>query len=383
MNGGTLYPRVIALSALLLGITSVAVSATAIFGAIAAGALFILRRRRLTLLTVLGMLPVLLVPAPYQSFGYWTLLLMMTAAGLVTLHTMPAFLSVPRWAWSLCILAGTASICVALLASGLAAEFAVIVGCICAAWIGAGLARHLAMVDGRILAWGDDGLTSVTRDLLLGRVTSGMLHDLAQPLNVIAMANGNMGYIIEHLEIEEGNKVQLLERIARVSTHTEGAAAVLRLFRWFGRDGNQEEAQLHVRSALERAVAATRSNIRHPGIAVEMRGNALDHLVPDHHGRLEMIAVAALLSAFGAYIGEDGEKRRGTVVLDAALSSSHVVVKVLCIDETGGEVAGQGLDHATLWLVEQLAHDVGGDFRCQPHGGRPSQFRIRLARSDI
>lgn len=381
-DSGTLYPRVIALSALMLGFTAAAAPVTAIFGTISAGALLVLRRRRLALLTALAMLPALLVLREARvSVGYWMLFMFMAGAGLISLRSAPAFLSVPRWVWSLCILSGTASICTALLASGLPASLAVIVGCVCAGWIGAGLARHLAMVDGRILAWGDDGLTGVTRDLLLGRVTSGMLHDLSQPLNVIAMANGNLGYIIEHLDIDAESKVQLQERIARISNHTEGAAYILRLFRWFGREENQEEAKLHVRSALERAVATTKSNVRHPGITVEMQGNALDYLVPDHHGRLEMIAVAALLSSFGAYIDADGTKRKGTVVLDASLSSAHVVVKVLCKDEAGGEVAGQGFDHATLWLVEQLAHDVGGDFRCQPRGAKPSQFRIRLART--
>ncbi|MDE8650523.1 hypothetical protein [Novosphingobium album (ex Liu et al. 2023)] len=388
-GGLALNALALALCALLLGLAAIRVEGAAVIGATAAGALFALRQRLILFLIAAAMLiPLAVLPEARLSIGYWSQMALMVGAALLSPRFAPALLHVPQWAWALVAMLGTASFCLSLAGpAGVGMAAATVFGSLCAACLGAGLARHLAMADARLLAWGEDGLAAVTRDLLLGRITSGMLHDLAQPLNVIAMANGNLGYIVEHLDIDDEARRQLVERIARISTHTEGAAYILGLFRWFGREGNQDESRLSVRSALERAVAATRSNVRHHGVAIELKGDGLDYLVPRRHGALEMMAVAALLSAFGAFIRPEGQKLKGTVLLHAALSPAHVVIRFHCTDEAGAVLAGKKLDHATLWLVEQVAREADGDFRCArtaPRGAaQPARFVIRLARDDI
>ncbi|HUD27955.1 MAG TPA: hypothetical protein VMQ93_03725 [Novosphingobium sp.] len=355
-----------------------------VLSATAAGGLFVLHRTTLALCIAACLaIGFFVLPGATQSFAYWSDFVLVSAAAVFPRRLAPALLQASRWSWLLAMLIGSAALSLHFVASGPLAGVMQVIASICAAFIGAGITRHLAVVDARLLAWGDGGLAQVTRDLLLGRITSGMLHDLAQPLNVISMANANMDYIIAHLDIDDENRQQLQERVKRVATHTEGAAAILSLFRWFGRDGADGDGALTVRSALERAVAATKSNVRHHGVSVQLRGNGLDHLVPGQHGALEMMAVAALLSAFGSFLGKDGGKLRGDVLLQASVTPAHIVITVECTDNTGRPLPSRRIDEATLWLVEQVAQEASSDFRCVVRDRQPVRFIIRLGRDDI
>ena len=310
----------------------------------------------------------------------WLTLALALFASLAPRKWASAMMNGPRWTWHLATLTATFSICAVVLYPTWIATALAMASCF---YIGGIVTRTIARNDARLLSWGDEGLVAVTRDLLLGRVTSGMLHDLAQPLNVISMANGNMGYIAEHLAIDEEERRQLLDRVERISQHTQSAANILSLFRWFGRDGNDVSAQLTVRSALERAIAATRSNVRHHDVAVELKGEGLEYLLPSRHGYLEMIAVAILLCAFGSFIAPDGTKKKGKVFLQAALSPAHVVITLRCTDTDGHAVQGRAMDHATAWLVDQVAYEASGDLRPILREGVAERFVIRLGRDDI
>ncbi|WP_395397129.1 hypothetical protein WBP07_31140 [Novosphingobium sp. BL-8A] len=383
-DGTRLFPGVIAVGAVVFGLTALKAPEAAMPAAASIGALFVLNKRiKLALAAAILAAALLWNQGAYPAIPCWFILGLTIAAIVTPRRLVPALFHPPRWTWVLMLALTIACHAAAFLVpEGKAAIFAII-GMPFTAYLGCGLARHLAMGDARLLTWGEHGLVPVTRDLLLGRITSGMLHDLAQPLNVISMANGNLAYIVEQLDIDARKKADLTDRIARIGTHTESAAYILGLFRGFGRDGNREPGTLNVRSALERAVAATKSNVRHHGVSVELAGDGLEHLLPAHHGALEMMAVAALLNAFAAYIGPDGERSKGLVRLVARLSPAFLTVSVQCLDEDGAVVGGPMLDHATLWLVEHVALAVSGDFRCHHRDRNGTRFLIRLGRDDI
>lgn len=368
----------------MLGLTSPEAPGAGILGAVAAGGLFVLHRNAMALGVAAALtVGLFFVPNAKASAVYWADIAILVAVAILPRRLAPALLQASRWSWLLAMVAGSAGLSLHLLLSGPSAQVAIAIAALCAAFIGAGITRHLAVVDARLLAWGDGGLAEVTRDLLLGRITSGMLHDLSQPLNVISMANANMAYIIEHLDIDEDSSSQLQERVKRIASHTEGAAGILSLFRWFGREGNDGSGDLTVRSALERAIAATKSNVRHHGVSVQLRGNGLDNLVPGQHGALEMMTVAALLSAFGGFLSADGRKLRGHVILYAAVRPAHIVITVESTDTEGSPMPSRRLDEATLWLVEQVASEAASDFRCLVRNRQPVRFVIRLGRDDI
>ncbi|EZP79668.1 hypothetical protein QUC32_04650 [Novosphingobium resinovorum] len=383
-DGTHLYAVTTALAAMVLGLVAPYSPGAGAISAASSGALYVLHRPRLSLaaagLLGLGAIP---VPAAVTSSMFWIDLVLLCGTALLPRHFTTMLLRVPRWSWPAAMTTGALCLFLYFLAGPIVGPILGIVASLCAAFIGAGIARHLAMVDARLLAWGDGGMAEVTRDLLLGRIASGMLHDLAQPLNVISMANANMDYIVSHLDMDEASRQQIQERVGRIATHTEGAAHILSLFRWFGRDGREGDAPLTVHSALDCAIATTRSNVRHHGVAIHVRGAALTHLVPGQYGALQMMAVAALLSAFSSFLGKDGRKHKGEVLLNASLTPAHVVITVDCIDEDGNPMPARPIDGATLWLVEQVAQEASGEFRCVLRNHKPLRFVIRLGRDDI
>lgn len=375
------HPWIVMICGCVLGLCTSVAPIAGVFTSSAIGTLQVTNGRIQTaiLLTVL-LVGFAVLPGALHSTGYWLIITETLAAALIPSRLVNGILKMPRTSWMFAIIFCAFGICAMVL--DVDSVIPQIAAFPCAFFLGASVSRHMGMADARLLAWGTDGLTAVTRDLLLGRVTSGMLHDLAQPLNVISMANGNMEYIVGHLDIEEDERRQLLERVARIESNTQSAASILSLFRWFGRDGSDHTVGLTVRSALDRAVAATRSNVRHQGVAVELQGDALDCTLPERHGALEMMAVAALLCAFASYTAADGTRTKGKVTLHATLCPDHMIVKVHCVDVEGNPVASRPMDHATTWLVEQVAHEASGSFRCYARNSDPERFVMRLARDD-
>ncbi len=374
------HSLVLTFAALAFGLCAMRAPGGGLLAAGAIGALFTINARNPTRALALILVAFLFVEGWEAPPAYWLTLTLLLLAGFAPVSLRSAVLNLPRSSWQLVLVVTTPCACGMFLGGG---WLPAIPGMFGAFYLGINIARHMARADARLLAWGEHDLDGVTRDLLLGRVTSGMLHDLAQPLNVISMANGNMGYIIDHLAIGDEERRQLLERINRISHHTQAAALILSLFRWFGRDGSDDPAALTVRSALERAVAATRSNVRHHGVAVQLQGNGLEYLLPARHGALELMAVAALLCAFASFLASDGTKMRGTVLLDAALSPTHVVVSLRCMDTNDAPIPGKAMDHATAWLVDQVAQQARGDFRGLLRDSRAERFLIRLRRDDV
>ncbi len=351
------------------------------FAVFSIGSLFAVSAQLQLRILMMALLAFLLIePRTLSSASYILILALTTGAAFAPRYFSSRLLRAPRWA--LHILGVLTAVCISamLMTNSVIATVAALLS---GFYIGAALSRKLAMADARLLAWGDDGLVGVTRDLLLGRITSGMLHDLAQPLNVISMANGNLGYIAEHLPIDEDTRRQLLDRTDRIAEHTQTAAAILSVFRWFGCDGSDQPADLTVRSALERATTATRSNVRHHDVAVELHGNGLDYLLSSRHGCLELIAVAALLCAFASFTAPDGTRRRGRVLLHATQTPAHITISVHCVDLEGAAVSGRSMDYATTWLIEQVAQEADGDFRSISRRNQPERFVIRLGRDDI
>jgi signal transduction histidine kinase len=312
-------PLALMLAAFTCAVCAIMAPGGGLLAAGAMGALFTINAKNQTRLLGLVLVPLLAMPVAREAPAFWMALALMLFAGFAPAAVRAALINLPRSSWQLALVLTTPCACAMLLGWGWIPAVPAMLGSF---YLGINIARHVARADARLLAWGDDGLAAVTRDLLLGRVTSGMLHDLAQPLNVISMANGNMGYIVDHLAIGDEERRQLLERIERIGHHTQAAALILSLFRWFGRDGSDDPAALTVRTALERAVAATRSNVRHHGVAVELQGDGLDYQLPVRHGALEIMAVAALLCAFSSFLAADGSKKRGKVLLAATSSSA-------------------------------------------------------------
>lgn len=227
---------------------------------------------------------------------------------------------------------------------------------------GAYFGALIATSSRRQSAWERANIRNTARDLLLGRITTGMLHDLAQPINVVSMANGNLSYILASGEAVGDQLPLMQERIERIAGQTDKAAHLLQYFRSFGRDASGPSDMLSIRDALERARTATMSNVRHGGVEVTFRGDALDCVSPAGMDVLQVIAAGALLSAYASFIEETGEKRDGTVVIDAKLDRAAFRFTVSSQDSEGAVLPLDIADPVLEWLFVELLADAGGGF---------------------
>lgn len=226
-------------------------------------------------------------------------------------------------------------------------------------------------------AWSQANMRTVTRDLLLGRITTGMIHDLAQPINVVSMANGNLSYLLERIDGKD--HIPLIEeRVQRIAAQTDRAASLLHNFRSFGRADAAAHDVLTVRDALERTRVATISNVRHGGVAIELRGDALDCICNLHVGILQMTVSAALLTVFSSFSGGPDEQRNGTVIIEANLAAEQIIFTVTAIGDDHKEVALSRMEPILGLLIGEVVTGVSGRLEQLTRHDRHTGIRFAL-----
>jgi hypothetical protein len=241
-----------------------------------------------------------------------------------------------------------------------------------------GSARHVL----RDRRW----LNDTARYLLLGRISSGLSHELSQSLNVITMANGNLGYILDRANIAEPHGQQLAERVRRIAGNANSAAQVLGQFRWFGQDGGREGSDLSVGSALFNAVSATRAAARKSGVSIEIRGDALNHALPLRHGTIEMLTTAALLEIVEMLAARTGDSRLvegiepEVIMIEATVRETQIEIAVLCPGAAAMRQPGDDIAEASYELLMKLAVNCGCDLRRVDRRNDPVRFILRLDR---
>ena len=229
-------------------------------------------------------------------------------------------------------------------------------------------------------AWSKAEFIELSRDLLLGRITTGLIHDLAQPINVVAMANNNLSYLIDQMRADDPLRKHMIERVSRITEQTEKAGHLLQYFRNFGRHTAELTDDLTVRNVLERAWVTTRSNIRHAGITTEFRGDALDSVIPASHGYLQIMVAAALLGAYSSFPLNSDNQMKGIVVIQARLHSNQIKIAVFCADPVENARIACRFDAVSLALMEELAETVGCQFTAVHRRGQPDHFSIAVTR---
>lgn len=244
--------------------------------------------------------------------------------------------------------------------------------------VGMVFGQLLASMMRRDAAWSTANIHQVARDLLLGRITTGMIHDLAQPINVVSMANGNLSYIITNMAQKEGTEDLLKERVERIAGQTDKAANLLHNFRSFGRAEQEPGAVLTVRDALERTRVATTSNVRHGGVAVEFCGDALDCIGGEHLGVLQVVMAGTLLSAFAGFTSATEERLNGSVVVDARLAGQAIEFAITALDDQGEAISVRLPDPVLGWLLQEILSSIGGSFATISPLNKPAQIRLAL-----
>jgi signal transduction histidine kinase len=354
-----------------------------------AGALTALHLRGLAAACAVSLLLIALLQEAHDlSAAEGVAIALLASAVIVPRQGSPAFSS---WQWAIVPLIVVAADLAArwVAHGGVAWTGLVLVGGSAGALGGYGVARRMVGSGGLAIsaryAIGDhQWLSQTTRFLLLGRIAGGMSHELSQALNVITMANGNLGYVLDRANVPEPQGSQLTERVRKIATNADIAGRMLSHFRWFGQDGGREGTEMTVGTALERAVAATKAAARKCGVAIEIRGDALAHPVPLRHGTIEMMATAALLEVIQMLAHRPPDSLPPQpITLEATRTATDIEISVLSRSGDDGSPVVDEVADATYDLVTRLAASCRSELRRIGQKGYPVRFILRLDRDIV
>jgi signal transduction histidine kinase len=368
--------------------------ATGLLVAASAGVVAALNHRWITALVASGLILrifVLSFAGRWQTEVAPILLLLPPIVLLAVAMLRPlAWVRFPTWLWAVFPVSAVVIIMAAQSISPESMGWFILLptGATLASFAGFAAARHIGrgnVVGSARYALGDRRwLTEMARTLLLGRISSDLSHELSQSLNVITMANGNLGYILGRAEIAEPHGQQLAERVRRIAGNAESAAQVLGQFRWFGQDGGREGDDLSVGSALNNAVAATRAAARKSGVAIEVRGDALTHSLPLRHGTIEMMATVALLEIVQMLTARPIDSPPPErIMLEATKNETHIEISILCDSALGTRPAGDDIAQATYELLSKLALSCHCELHRVNRRSDPVHFILRLDRDMV
>jgi len=353
-----------------------------------AGAIIALNQRGLAGLAALGLAMESLLPvAKAAHLNLLVPIAMLTSACLIGRVLMPR---VPGRYWPLILCGLGGAIKLTMVMPGSLALAPLLAASV--------MAAHAAFQVARQLGAGDDvvgglhytladrhWLAETSRYLLLGRIAGGMAHELSQAMNVIGMANGNLGYILARANVAEPFNNELSQRVGKIAAHSSAAATMLGQFRWFGVDGARDGTEMTVGTALERAVMATRAATRRTGVIVEIRGDAVNHPAPLRHGLIELLASAALSELARTLSDRPSDSAPPqAIALEATRTQTHIEIAVVYRNDgltTNTDV--EGIDRITYALLVRLAASVQADMRRLDATHAPVHFLLRFPRDII
>jgi histidine kinase len=237
----------------------------------------------------------------------------------------------------------------------------------------------------------------------LGEMSTGMAHELSQPLSVIKTASGFMRGKIERGEKLDGEILATM--VAEIDAHVDRAGKIVNHLREFGRKPEMKLDPVDVAGVLSRALDIFGQQLRQRGIEVVLDATpALPPVMADA-GRLEQVFINMLVNARDAIeekwsLGQaehppEGPKR---IMLSARLQDQSVEV---VIADTGGGISpgvqekifepffttkdigkGTGLG---LSISYGIVKDCGGEIDVETRPGEGARFIITLplAAADI
>lgn len=171
----------------------------------------------------------------------------------------------------------------------------------------------------------------------LGEMTTGMAHELSQPLNVIKMAAQNALSEVAPSEPREAgfrppmNDADLRPfvggKLGRIMAQVDRAASIIARMRVFGRTPEGEPAVFDVREACRGALILVGQRLRNAGVIVREELGAEPLRVRSHQNLLEQALVNLLVNARDAL--QQSMRADKTIVLTTSRGSDgHVLITV-------------------------------------------------------
>ncbi len=175
----------------------------------------------------------------------------------------------------------------------------------------------------------------------LGEMSTGLAHELNQPLNVIRMAADSS---LERIEEGAVDAKFLHGKFQRISAQIERAAKIIDHMRIFGRQADERPDNLDPREVVKGALGLIGEQLRLLGIEVETRFPERCPKVSGHAVQLEQVVLNLIGNARDAIEANrqgDGDPRKISLIVEEAGSENTVK---LIVEDSGGGIPANLLD---------------------------------------
>ncbi|MCH7865845.1 MAG: PAS domain S-box protein [Proteobacteria bacterium] len=165
----------------------------------------------------------------------------------------------------------------------------------------------------------------------LGEMATSVAHELNQPLNVIRMAAGN---VLRKLEKGKADPTYLNDKLERIASQTERAAAIIDHMRMFGRKADEKPHELDPCDAVEGALHLMGEQLRLAQIEVVTDLSKTCRPVLGHPLLMEQVILNLLTNARDAIQGNPADG--GGKITLAAGDGGNEWVRITVSDNGGG-----------------------------------------------
>ena len=181
----------------------------------------------------------------------------------------------------------------------------------------------------------DAQLLQTAKLATLGEMSTGMAHELNQPLNIIKLALSNLSNSVSKGRATEAS---IMERLSRMDSAVDRAATIIDHMRAFGRVAAEDFAPFNILSSIRSASDLVREPMTAKGVILEDQvetpvwvvGNAI---------QFEQVLINMINNARDAILTTASS---GVITLRQSIDQEHVTVM---IEDTGGGIPLDVLPH--------------------------------------
>ncbi len=227
-------------------------------------------------------------------------------------------------------------------------------------------------------------LVQVGKLATLGELTTGIAHELNNPLNNIGLFVGNA---IDEIERDGPNGSTLLKGLEQASAQVLKATEIISHLRAFGRAAPTEFDRVDVDDVLERALELMQEQLRLRQIAVELDLEPAPLVVDGNSIQLEQVFINLLTNARDALVDADPKV--------ITVSSRRIADRVVLVFEDTGPGVPEGLEGRVfdpffttkdvgagtglgLSIAYGIIRDHGGTISLASSPGQGASFRVEL-----
>ncbi len=231
-------------------------------------------------------------------------------------------------------------------------------------------------------------LAHLARVSTMGEITTGLAHELNQPLTAIAnYAESCTRAVASQLPDRDEKLLSWIEKIA-INTHRAGE--IIRRLRGFTRKSKPERSPVEVNLLIEEVLDLLEGETRRQGIRLQWQPAASVRIDVDVL-QVQQILVNLLRNAFEAMAGNPLNQREVTMVL--AVTDEQVEISV---EDAGEGISPENIDRVFdafftskpngvgigLAISRSIAEDHGGQLSVVPNPQRGVTFRLTLPRAE-